>query len=1485
MPDEGSSWIATWTTPRRTTWFRPFVEEPTDDNEVDYKVTQRLPYAAICLLIISAGGLSIQVVTSIEVLPAIAPSILWALSALGIAFRRPRTASVALLLTYSIIFALQLVFFASHWDQSSPARWYKQSPLDVLALSNAILSFLACIIVVNMPLRQPDQSQADISRPFTTPSHDLRSPEDNLTLLQWMTVSWMSSLIRVGTERQLHDEDVWQLGYEFQHRHLHDAFKDLKGTVVIRLLRANWIDLAILAILAIVELVANYSTPVLLQNLLEAMDRIDLNRRPAITFAVLILTLRLVAAQSAVFSLWFGRRCYERSRGEMITMLFEKTLNRKIIGSVNNEGISTSDDAAMRNGQSACPDQEDPIEDESGEDSALLNGSIKKSSGHGKLTSRVAAKIRALVPFKMGKQDAPKKEPASMGKILNLMRGDVYEVAQRFWEFQSIINKPLGLLLSVILVWRLIGWPCLIGISVVIIAQCINALLVRQLIKNEKARRAATDVKLQQISQYVEAIRHLRWYGWHPTWFNRIMGARQKELKLKVLTNIWDLAIIFFNMLGSGILPVASFWAYTALAGHQLRVSVAFPALQLFILLQGNLRDIPGLITVLLNANVAVGRIEDFMAEPDRAHLDIEGEPSGIEQALEVKDASFAWPGLSRNVLRNVTLSFPTGLTVISGPVASGKTALLQALLGELDLRGGQLHKPKTPVAYCAQSPWLQSMSIRDNILFGSPYDEVRYKQTLDACALVSDFANFQHGDLSPIGENGIGLSGGQKARVALARAVYSRANILMLDDPLSALDQQTAEAIVSKCLAGDLTKDRVVILVTHRTDLCRGIAEHAIEIVNGTARVVDDDEMTDGSNIPQAGSDGGTLVDGSSDEAQEAAAVPDKFTEDEHRKHGGVQFKVYWQYVKAGKLKWWAFVILGAAFCRLVRVLESWFLKEWGEAYNEAGVNAFVAQRLSAQLHMQSSPVSGFFSRFPNPSDNVKPWLIGYLLIAIAQATGFLVLQSFMLVVIYSAGRQMFRDIMKRVSYTTFRYYDVTPVGRLMNRLTSDVGTIDGNISDKFLNVVWQSIAWVSAVVVIASITPIFLIFSMALTIAFVFVFLRFLPTSQSLRRLEMVSLSPLMSNFGALLDGLTTVRAFCAQSQFQDRVIAVTDNFQKMDHFYWSLQSWLMYRFDILSGCSTFILTILAIYSGLTSGLTAFVLVSASSFVRATHEICKQYGQLQLDFVSVERVVELLHLEQEPKGSIDPPAWWPSYESDIIFEDVTIRYAPHLEPALSGISFQLKGGTNTAVIGRTGSGKSTLALALLATITPESGRILIGGIDISKADKQALRTRITFLAQDPVLFPGSLRHNLDPTEEHSDEACEAVIARVCPSYQWTLDTQIDTGGKNLSQGQRQLVGLARAILRRSAIVIMDEATASIDMDTAWKIQRVLREEMKGSTVITIAHRPSAVRDAEYCLALGNGKVIGEGSPAEVGEMVFGQSEVAHGDETPGRT
>ncbi|KAL8758852.1 MAG: hypothetical protein Q9184_003801 [Pyrenodesmia sp. 2 TL-2023] len=1175
-------------------------------------------------------------------------------------------------------------------------------------------------------------------------------------------------MISVGAKRQLNSEDVWKLGFEFQHRLLHEKFRELGGSVVRRLLSANGVDLVILLSLGTVETLSRFAEPVLLQQLLLSMEDVSAPRSNAVTFAVLSLFVRLVACQSSVFSLWFSRRSYERSRGEMITMLYEKTLSRKIIG------VLVPPDKPNASGEDLNGAAVDSSSTDEGPDSPSkkIQGSIRKFGRFFKSKFRKASI----------KEDT--KQPASIGKIYNLMRNDVYEVAQRFWELQSVIRVPLSLVLSVVLVWKLIGWPCLFGVLTVAAAESLNAMLTRILLRYERKRRAVTDQKLKKTTQYVGAIRHLRWYGWQDFWQEQIMQARQEELQLFIVTGLLRTLINVTNYLASGLFPVAAFYAYTILAGKPLHIDIAFPALQLFGMLENSLGDVPRLITVFLNAKIAVDRIEDFMGEPDKDDAMVRSSLRG-HRRIELQHASFAWPGTSHRVLSDISLELPVGVTVVCGKVGAGKTALLEALLGELEWQGGHVLLPNEAVGYCAQTPWLQSMSIRENIVFTSPYEEGRLKKVLEACALTPDLAAFKDGDLTNIGENGTGLSGGQKARVALARAIYSPARILFLDDPLSALDHQTAETIIRKCLSGALTDGRTIVLVTHRTAICRNLATQVIEVNGGIARVLDRGELPqeDLSRVISSDSTNETKPDGQ-DEGE--AAAPEKFMDDEKRAYGGVKAAVYREYIKAGKLKWWAILVIIVALHRLVGVGATWFLKAWGEAYNRP----------------QERVASGLFDSLPSPEVNVRPWLLGFFLLAIVQAAVFLIWQCFTIIITYTAGRRMFKDIMDRVSHATFRFYDVTPVGRLMNRLTSDIGVVDGGISYQFEDVAQLAIAWTSSILVIASVTPVFLLFSLSLTAFFVLIFRRFLPTSQSLRRLEMVSLSPLMSNFGALLDGLTTVRV-----------------------------------------------------------------------VRYTHRLCKRYGQLQMDFVSVERVVELLHLEQEPPGAVDPPAWWPSYNGDIVFEDVTIRYAPHLEPSLTNISFRIPAGSTTALLGRTGSGKSTLALSLLAIMKPETGRILIDGIDISTVNTQALRNRITFLPQDPHLFPGTIHSNIDPLSQHLSSDCAAVLHRVAPSQPWSLATPVEAGGKNLSQGQRQLVGLARAVLRRSAVVILDEATASIDLATAIDVQRVLRQELAESTVLTIAHRVEAVEGADFYIRLEGGRCV-EWGPRPTGGDGDGDGE-----------
>lgn len=1364
---------------------------------------------------------------------------------------------------------------------------------------------VSATIIVNMPMRDPIASCHAICSPFAAPTSALRSPEDNLTLWHWMSVSWMAPTVKTGCQRQLDDEDVWKLPLEFQHDRLHRLFRDVKGSVLVRLLKANAPDLILTTGLGILESFCTLLPIVLLKQLLAALEGEHPNQKVAMVYAVFVLIVRLIGAQSGIFNLWFCRRAYERSRGEMITMIYEKTLLRKAFTF--------------------------PSEHHNDEDSAEKEAASKMASG-----------------------------PASMGKILNLMRNDVYEVAQRFWEFANLFTKPMTFILTIVLIWKILGPAALGGVLLIVFAQVLNAFIIRSLVSWERARRAVTDVKLQITSQFVEAIRHLRWYDWQDKWLGQILAARTKELRYRVIVNLITKLVAATNKISAYFFPVAAFYAYTMIGNHPLRIDVAFPALTLFAQLNQSLNELPGLITVLLNASVAMGRIESFMAEPNKeeeygtdSYSESGTTPPG-ELNISFRDASFSWPGSSpdNRVLSNVTFEAAPGLTAVCGKVGSGKTALLHAVLGELDEQGGMRKVPNETIGYCAQTPWLQSMSIRENILFSSVFDEARYRQVLAACCLIPDLANWRAGDLALIGENGVGLSGGQKARVALARSVYSQARILLLDDPIAALDHQTAETILRNLFTNtDLMQGRIVVFVTHRMDILTRYAAQVLEITQfGTVTVISRDEINAHEELlhftAKEEQRRESMDDGQRDADDDV--VPDKFIEEEYRAHGGVMTSVYWKYIRAGNLYFWLILVLLFSMFRVARLSHFYFLKIWGESYENASTQFYLAANDPTEYSFRTSSaglsaaaVGDWWTidlNLPPPDTDARPWLFWFFIIALIQFISFVLSDLMIVLLIYTAGKSLFQKVMHKVANATFRFYDVTPVGRLMNRLTSDIGTIDGQIVTQIRDVAWYFMFWASSLFVIASTTPVFLIIATLMTTVFILIFLRFLPASQSLRRLEMVSLSPLMSNFGTLLEGLTTVRAFRAQPHFQNRIIITTDAFQKMDHFFWSLQAWLMFRFDTLSAFSTFILTVSALVTGLSAGTVGYVLATAANFVACTHNLCRKYGDLQMQFVSVERVIELMDLDEEPRGEVEPPAAWPTYNDDITFDNVTVRYASGLDPSLRNLSFRIPAGATVAVTGRTGSGKSTLALTLLGTILPDfdeltntTGSIRIGDVDVASVNKHALRRRISFVAQDPVLFPGTLRENLDPIGEYSDDECALVLRRVLGAGEETedtfasgsvsptpagsgsssgaasetsstssgsdaelgveggeaqtqaqamddghgphpmptlgnsnkhasalsLSTRVDGGGKNLSQGQRQLIGLGRAVLRRSPVVILDEATASIDKKTAFYIQQVLREELRQSTVITIAHRVEAVKDADFEIVLDKGKVV----------------------------
>ena len=1229
------------------------------------------------------------------------------------------------------------------------------------------------------------------------------------------------------------------------------------------------------------------------------------------TYALLLLVRGVFAAQLSTLVTFYGRRTYERSRGVLMMMIHEKSLKRKMFDSLGeeeskkkrapvslNQGGGRLDDAHPNGTASEAPTL--PLSDSN---KSLRTRNLQKATTEPKLfLSKLRDVLDVIKAFleSSTKLFRPTTEsrakPVSSittGFVLNLVRSDTHEVSLRFREVDRLIKEPLGLIIAIWLIWALLGPSCFLGILVIAVAQLLNTILTRLQIRWRRYLKSATDKRVQLNSQYLEVIRHLRWYAWQDVWLEKVMLVRQHELNVRAVSMMLNLTTYFLTVCASGTFPVVAFIAYTALSGNELRIDLIFPALKLFEDLKNRLKDLPNLVTCLLNGYVSLERIDQYMDAPEIVPEDKIPTPSNLldtdPKLLVLVNCTFCWPGTTVPVLRQVSLRAETGLTLIFGRIGSGKTALLQALLGELDMVVGHCELPHTAVGYCSQTPWLQDMSIRENILFYSQYEEQRYRDVLDACALMPDIATFAEGDQSLIGEkwvflfgflrtltkiSGITLSGGQRARVALARAMYSKSRVLLLDDPLAALDHNTAHTVVTKCFSGPLAFGRVILLVTHSTQLVHHLAIQYAEVFEGTIKVSPDNPF---STTAIAEDDAPPAEETNSrihtHETNGLNSSPRPAIKEEGREQGGVKAKVWLTFIKAGKF-WWILLCVMMVVTRILGVAQEWFLKAWGEGYADHNSTSGITEQTGkSSYQVQSSllstgPPSTLWNLdpsklLPSPRENLRPWILVLLLVTITRSFSLFMYAVSQLTATYATSKFMFAQAMEKISHATFGYYDITPTGQLMNRMTADISVL-GEAIHYLAATIFSASHFVSSLLVISTISMPFLLLSCGLVGMFVWIFSIYLPTSRGLKRLEAVCLSPLFTAFGEILrdQGVVTVRAFCAQRFFHDRAVSVVDQYQSVGHFYWSVQTWISFRYENIAAFSTFTLIAISLAIDLSPGMTAFMLVNASAFIESTPTLCRRFGDLQTEFISVERLEELLRLEQEPIGTVKPPAAWPRLGSEVVFENVTIRYGEGLEPSLRDITLHIPGGSTTAITGRTGSGKSTLVAALLKIVRPEAGSISIDNLPLKDIDVNQLRRRVTFVPQDPVLFVGSIRQNLDPIEEFTDNECETVLAQVTAGsagHSWDLNSHVESGGKNLSQGQRQLIGITRAILRRSAVVILDEATASIDVETSKHLQRILREELKESTIITIAHRADAVENADYIVVLENGRVLSQ--------------------------
>ncbi|KAI0904579.1 multidrug resistance-associated protein [Ustulina deusta] len=865
--------------------------------------------------------------------------------------------------------------------------------------------------------------------------------------------------------------------------------------------------------------------------------------------------------------------------------------------------------------------------------------------------------------------------------------------------------------------------------------------------------------------------------------------------------------------------------------------------------------------------------------------------------------------------------------------------------------------------AYVAQTAWLVNANIKENILFSSVYDEKRYREVLVACALERDLEILDNGDETLVGENGITLSGGQKQRISLARAVYSNSQHLLLDDCLSAVDSHTAKWIFSNCINGPLMKGRTCILVTHNTTLCVPLSDYVVLLDNGriaaqgpSLEIIESGKLGEemrnksrpssqqASRLPSrapssVGEESGDTLINDGDENANGKAIPKKSTQKqdamlEDKATGAVKWSVMKLYLSAMG-RWWFWAIAVAVFTtqQLSGVASNIWIKVWANQYisgteEVSRIQFSIASQNSATASVSRSYFASIaqyakgttMSMFGPPPDysisdvpevNVDYYLIILALIGLSGALLALIRDLWLFYGSLTASWKLHNRLMTAVSRAKFKFFDVTPLGQLMNRFSKDLEAVDQEVAGVAIGVMTCAMGIVITVVLIAAITPGFLVAALFITGLFVFVAMFYLRASRDLKRLESVNRSPLFQQFGETLSGVTTIRAYGDERRFIRDNLARINKQSRPFIFLWGANRWLSFRTDVLGDLVAFFAGVFVIIGigKIDPGSAGLSLSYAIGFSENILWLIRLYAMNEQNMNSVERVKEYLDVEQEPAAINEqnrPPNNWPTRGS-VEFIGYSTRYRRELDPVLKEVTFKIEPREKVGIVGRTGAGKSSLTLAIFRALEAETGKILIDGVDIGLIGLKDLRQAITIVPQDPTLFAGSIRTNLDPFDLYTDDEVFSALRKVhligtseanaVPATHATqtilaeepsgtdggdeiatvastpsatnknifldLSSPVAESGSNLSQGQRQLLCLARAMLKAPKVLVMDEATASIDYNTDSKIQETIRE--LNTTIITIAHRLATIVDYDKVLVLDHGAVVEYDHPHEL--------------------
>ncbi|KZV63091.1 P-loop containing nucleoside triphosphate hydrolase protein [Peniophora sp. CONT] len=1072
------------------------------------------------------------------------------------------------------------------------------------------------------------------------------------------------------------------------------------------------------------------------------------------------------------------------------------------------------------------------------------------------------------------------------GRINNLVATDTSNItAGRDFLF-LVLYSPLQCAVAIYFLYTLLGWSALVGLALMVASLPLPGWIASKMQGIQRTAMKKTDARVQTATEMLGVLRMVKLFGWEGKMSDRLAEKRDEELRWIVRRKFADLAN---NVANGDIIPIlqmlATYAVFTLVMKREMTPSLVFSTIAVFDLLRQQLIMAMHMLQPVINAKVSIERVSDFLNGTELLDRYTGGEVSSETSPQEVahvdsavlgfRNASFTWSSDASQTSprRNFVLRVPDELVfkrgainLIIGPTGCGKTSLLMAMLGEMRFvptaPDSWFNLPRAGgVAYAAQESWVLNRTIKDNILFGAPYDEERYEKVLYQCALKRDLALFQAGDETEVGERGLTLSGGQKARITLARAIYSSAEVLLLDDVLAALDVHTAKWIVDKCFSGDLVRGcgRTILLVTHNVALTSPVADLVVSfgsdgtlVSRGTVdEVLARDEALKHEVEEQAMVIEKTekeLVDG--DEPDDDNKQADgKLIVEEEVQQGRVSWSALRLFISAlggrHSVIFWGGFLFFMAVDNTLGNFQTYWLGVWAEAYTKAA---------------RYQDVNAVF----------------YLAITVCLALGCALAYVGEITVYLSgsvrAARKIHKQLIDSILGTTMRILDKTPVSRILTRCTADTRSVDDPVAELFKQALEAVVGISFKLAAIVIMTPAFLLPSLIVFLIGRYCGQIFTSAQLAVNRVASVKRAPVLGNFGVAIAGLTSIRAYNAEDAFRREAYKVSDEYMRAARLSSNVNRWIGTRINALGGLFSAALATYLIYGPGRSALPSdigFTLNMGVGFSGSILWCVQVINMFEISANSLERIYAYLSLEQEPQPTQErvPPASWPT-SGELRVENLSARYSPEGPRVLHDLSFTVRSGERIGIVGRTGSGKSSLTLSLLRCILTE-GSIIFDGIDTSNLNLDVLRSNITIIPQVPELLSGTLRENLDPFGEHDDATLNAAL-RSAGLYalqkdieetdvaRITLETQVASGGGNLSVGQRQVLALSRALVRGSKLLILDEATSSIDYETDAVIQTSLRTELGGDvTLLTVAHRLQTIMDADRIMVLDAGRIV----------------------------